>query len=151
LSGIELIVEALVPSAYVLASVLDTSTATTVRLPIQNPHYLLANGSEIAQNELIMKSYSLLVATIIAVVICASSFAQDKASLQPNATILSVLQGSSGKTVELRMQCGEKVGGKVEQVNDNVVLLSHLTGAEYFDGFVNVKVISAVVIRSAGK
>jgi hypothetical protein len=37
LSRIELIAEALVPSAYVLASVLDTSTATTVRLPIQNP------------------------------------------------------------------------------------------------------------------
>jgi hypothetical protein len=113
------------------------------------PHYLLANGSEITQNELSMKRYSLI--GIIVAVTCASSFAQDKASLQPNATILSVLQGSSGKTVELRMQCGEKVGGKVEQVNDNVVLLSHLTGAEYFDGFVNVKDISAVVIRSAGK
>jgi hypothetical protein len=113
------------------------------------PHYLLANGSEITQNELIMKRYSLI--AIIVAVTCASSFAQDKASLQPNATILSVLQGSSGKTVELRMQCGEKVGGKVEQVNDNIVLLSHLTGAEYFDGFVNVKDISAVVIRSAGK
>ncbi len=115
------------------------------------PYYLLANGSEITQNELIMKRYSLLVAIIVTTIICASSFAQDKASLQPNATILSVLQGNTGKTVELRMQCGEKVGGKVEQVNDNVVLLSHLTGAEYFDGFVNVKDISAVVIRSAGK
>jgi hypothetical protein len=114
------------------------------------PHYLLANGSEITQNELIMKRYSLLVAITVAVT-CASSLAQEKASLQPNATILSVLQGSTSKTVELRMQCGEKVGGKVEQVNDNVVLLSHLTGAEYFDGFVNVKDISAVVIRSAGK
>jgi hypothetical protein len=114
------------------------------------PHYLLANGLEITQKELIMKRYSLLVA-IITGVTCGSSFAQDKANLQPSATILSVLQGSSGKTVELRMQCGEKVGGKVEQVNDNVVLLSHLTGAEYFDGFVNVKDISAVVIRSAGK
>ena len=114
-------------------------------------NYLLVNRPEITQNALIMKSYSLFVAIIVTAVICASSFAQDKASLQPNATILSVLQGSSGKTVELRMQCGEKVGGKVEQVNDNVVLLSHLTGAEYFDGFVNVKDISAVVIRSAGK
>jgi hypothetical protein len=114
------------------------------------PHYLLANGSEITQNELIMKRYSLLVGTIVALT-CASSLAQDKASLQPNATVLSILQGNTSKTVDLRMQCGEKIGGKVEQVNDNVVLLSHLTGAEYFDGFVNVKDISAVVIRSAGK
>jgi len=115
------------------------------------PHYLLVNGSEIMENELIMKRYSLLSAIIITAVICASSFAQDKASLQPNATVLSILQGNTSKTGELRMQCGEKIGGKVEQVNDNVVLLSHLTGAEYFDGFVNVKDISAVVIRSAGK
>ena len=97
-----------------------------------------------------MRPYSLIVGIIVAVT-CASSLAQEKASLQPNASVLSVLQGNSGKTVELRMQCGEKIGGKVEQVNDNLVLLSRLTGAEYFDGFVNVKDISAVVIRSAAK
>jgi hypothetical protein len=111
---------------------------------------LLANQPEITQNERIMKPYSLIVGIIVAVT-CAGSLAQEKASLQPNATVLSVLQGNTGKTVELRMQCGEKIGGKVEQVNENLVLLSHLTGAEYFDGFANVKDISAVVIRSAAK
>jgi hypothetical protein len=113
-------------------------------------HYLLVNLPEITQNEPIMKHYSLLVG-IIFVAASVSTLAQDKATLQPNATILSVLQGNNGKNVELRMQCGEKIGGKVEQVNDNVVLLSRLTGAEYFDGVVNVKDISAVVTRSAGK
>ena len=97
-----------------------------------------------------MKYYSVLAATI-AVLASSTMFAQEKASLPSNATVLSVLQGNTGKTVELRMNCGEKIGGKVEQVNDSLVLLSHLTGAEYFDGFVNVKDISAVVIRSAGK
>jgi len=97
-----------------------------------------------------MRPYSLIVGIIVAVT-CASSLAQEKASLQPTANVLSLLQANTGKTVELRMQCGEKIGGKVEQVNDNLVLLSHLTGAEYFDGFVNVKDISAVVIRSAAK
>ena len=98
-----------------------------------------------------MKHYLLLVGIIFIAATCASTFAEDKATLQPNATILSVLQGNTGKNVELRMQCGEKIGGKVEQVNDNVVLLSRLTGAEYFDGVINVKDISAVVTRSAGK
>ncbi|PYJ20470.1 MAG: hypothetical protein DME92_09540 [Verrucomicrobia bacterium] len=112
--------------------------------------YLLANCSATRQNESIMKHYLLLIGFIVAVT-CSSLLAQEKASLQPNATILSILQGSTGKTVELRLNCGEKIGGKVEQVNDNLVLLSHLTGAEFFDGFVNVKDISAVVIRSAGK
>ena len=97
-----------------------------------------------------MKRYSSLI-IVIAALTCSSLLAQEKAALQPNATVLSVLQGNVGKTVELRMNCGEKIGGKVEQVNDNLVLLSHLTGAEYFDGFVNIKDISAVVIRSAGK
>ena len=98
-----------------------------------------------------MKYYSFLVGILFIAATCASTLAEDKATLQPNATILSVLQGNTGKNVELRMQCGEKIGGKVEQVNDNVVLLSRLTGAEYFDGVVNVKDISAVVTRSAGK
>jgi hypothetical protein len=114
-------------------------------------YYLLASRSATGQNDLIMKRYSLLVGIIVAAATCSSLLAQEKTSLQPNATILSILQGSTGKTVELRLNCGEKIGGKVEQVNDNLVLLSHLTGAEFFDGFVNVKDISAVVIRSAGK
>ena len=113
-------------------------------------NYLLVNRPEITQNELIMKRYSLLVAIIVAAVTCASSFAQDKASLQPNATVVSLLQGSAGKSVELHLRSGEKMGGKIAQVTDNVVHLSNLTGAEYFDAFVDVKDISAVV-RVAGK
>jgi hypothetical protein len=98
-----------------------------------------------------MKHYSLLVGIIVAVVTCSSLRAQEKPTLQPNATVLSILQGNVGKAVELRLHGGEKIGGKVEQVSDNVVLLSRLTGAEFFDGFVNIKDVSAVIIRSAGK
>ena len=98
-----------------------------------------------------MKRYSLLIAIIITAVICASSFAQDKASLQPNATVVSLLQGSAGKSVELHLRSGEKMGGEIAQVTDNIVHLSNLTGAEYFDAFVDVKDISAVVVRAAGK
>ena len=107
----------------------------------------LSNQAEQA----LMKSYSLLIGITVATITCSTLIAQEKVTLQPNATILSILQGSTGKTVELRLNSGEKIGGKVEQVNDNLVLLSHLTGAEFFDGFVNAKDISAVVIRSAGK
>jgi hypothetical protein len=113
--------------------------------------YMLANRRGITQNERIMKFHLLLIGMVMVVLACSSLRAQEKASLQPNATVLTILQGNTGKTVELRMTCGEKIGGKVEQVNDNVVLLSHLTGAEYFDGFVNMKDISAVIVRTAGK
>jgi hypothetical protein len=114
-------------------------------------NYLLVNRPEIAQNELIMKRYSLLVGMIITTVTCASSFAQDKASLQSNATVVSLLQGSAGKSVELHLRSGEKMGGKIAQVTDNIVHLSNLTGAEYFDAFVDMKDISAVVVRVGGR
>jgi len=114
-------------------------------------NYLLVNRPQITQNALIMKRYSLIFVVILTAVICASSFAQDKASLQSNATIVTLLQGSAGKSVELHLRSGEKMGGKVAQVTDNIVHLSNLTGAEYFEAFVDVKDISAVVVRVAGK
>ena len=43
------------------------------------------------------------------------------------------------------------MGGKVSQVNENMVHLSSLTGAEYFDAFVDVKDVSAVIVRVAGR
>ena len=97
-----------------------------------------------------MKRYLLLIGFIVAAV-CSSLSAQNKIGLQSNATVLGILQGSAGKTVELHLNSGEKIGGKVEKVTDNVVHLSHLTGAEFFDAFVDGKDISAVVIRTGGK
>ena len=113
--------------------------------------YLLANRNAVGQNQSIMKRYSLLLGIIIAAVACSSLLAQEKVALQPNATVLSILQGNAGKSVELHLRSGEKVGGKVGQVTDNIVYLSHLTGAEFYDAFVDVKDISAVVIRAGGK
>ena len=90
---------------------------------------------------LLMKRCLFLLGFIVAAV-CSSLSAQ---------TVLSILQENTGKTVELHLQAGDKIGGKVEQINENVVHLSHLTGAEFFDAFVNVSDISAVVIRTGGK
>ena len=47
-------------------------------------------------NELIMKRYSIVIGVIVAVT-CSSLVAQEKASLQPNATVLSILQGTPAK------------------------------------------------------
>jgi hypothetical protein len=49
------------------------------------------------------------------------------------------------------LEIWRKMGGKVSQVSENTVHLSALTGAEYFDAFVDAKDISAVVVRVAGK
>jgi hypothetical protein len=98
-----------------------------------------------------MKRYSLPPGIIVAAIACSSLPAQEKPAIQPNATVLSILQGNAGKAVELHLRSGEKIGGKVGQVTDNIVYLSHLTGAEFFDAFVDVKDISAVVIRAGGR
>ena len=114
-------------------------------------HYLLANRAEITQNELIMKLYSFLVVILITTLACATSSAQDKTGLQANASVAGILQGSAGKSVELHLRSGEKMGGKVAQVTDNIVHLSNLTGAEYFDAFIDMKDVSAVVVRVVGR
>jgi hypothetical protein len=88
---------------------------------------------------------------IISLVVCASSFAEDKPAPQSNASVAGILQGSTGKSVELHLRSGEKMGGKVAQVTDSVVHLSNLTGAEYFDAFVDMKDVSAVVVRVGGR
>jgi hypothetical protein len=98
-----------------------------------------------------MRRYSLLVGIIVAAIACSNLFAQEKTGIQANATILSILQGNAGKSVELHLRSGEKIGGRVGQVTDNIVYLSHLTGAEFFDAFIDVKDVSAVVIRAGGR
>jgi len=98
-----------------------------------------------------MKRYSLLLGITVAAIACSSLPAQEKPAVLPNATVLSILQASAGKSVELHLRSGEKVGGRVGQVTDNIVYLSHLIGAEFFDALVDVKDISAVVIRAAGR
>ncbi len=60
----------------------------------------------------------------------------------------SVLQHQVGQSVELRMRSGEKIGGKLEKVNEKVAHLTQLTGAEYFEAAVAVEDIAAVVVRA---
>ena len=77
-----------------------------------------------------------------------SAFAQTKLELQPSDTLQTVLEKQIGQTVELRMKSGEKIGGKLEKISDKLVLLSALTGADYFDGVVVIDHIAAVVVRA---
>ena len=98
-----------------------------------------------------MKHYSILFAVFIAALTRSSLPAQEKAALQPTATVAGILQGSTGKSVELLLRSGEKMGGKVAQVTDNIVHLSNLTGAEYFDAFIDVKDVTAAIIRTGGR
>jgi hypothetical protein len=122
-----------------------------LRLPIQNQALFARKSRSNHAEGFVMKRYSPLLVIVIAALTCCSLLAQEKAALQPNVSVLSVLQGNAGKTVELHLRSGEKMGGKVSQVSENTVHLSALTGAEYFDAFVDAKDISAVVVRVTGR
>lgn len=97
-----------------------------------------------------MKRSSLLTVLAFAFV-CSGLFAQTKIDLQPSDTIVSILQRNTGQIVELRMKCGEKIGGKVEKVGDKLVHLSQLTGAEFFDAAVDTADVAAVIVRTKSK
>ena len=59
-----------------------------------------------------MKRYSLLLGIIVAAIACSSLPAQEKPAVLPNATVLSILQASAGKSVELHLRSGEKSEGE---------------------------------------
>ena len=78
---------------------------------------------------------------------CLNILAQGKIDLQSSDTVHVILEKNIGGMVELRMESGEKIGGKVEKVGDKLVHLSQLSGAEFYDAAVDLGAISAVIVR----
>ena len=75
-------------------------------------------------------------------------FAADgKLEIKDDDSVKQILARQVGQVVELRLGSGEKIGGKVEKVGANVVHLSALTGMEFFEAFVDIESVSAVVVR----
>jgi hypothetical protein len=74
----------------------------------------------------------------------ADSLAPDK-----DATQAAILASQVGKTVELHLSSGEKIGGEVASVGEDLVHLTSLTGMEMFEATVTIDDIAAVVVRSA--
>ena len=67
------------------------------------------------------KSFLLLALLVFAT---AGSFGQSALDLQPNDSMQTILQRQVGQPVELRMNSGENMGGKLEKVNDKLAHLS---------------------------
>ncbi len=82
----------------------------------------------------------------------ASLFAADgKLELKDEDFVKNILERQIGLVVELRLGSGEKIGGKVEKVGENLVHLTQITGAEFFEAVVDLESISAVVVRAKTK
>ena len=94
----------------------------------------------------------LLSLSIVFVFVCSEVSAQGTgakpATTSSSDTIAAVLQKNVGQSVELHLNSGEKVGGKVDSVGSAVVHLTQVTGMEMFDADVNIADISAVFVRA---
>jgi len=93
----------------------------------------------------------LLVTIAMLAMSAATVFSQAKVELQQGDTMKSVLERNVGQVVDLRMKSGEKIGGKLEKVTDKLAHISQMTGAEFFDGVIDIDSIAAVAVRTKAK
>lgn len=77
-----------------------------------------------------------------------TGFAEGKVDFQTSDTVKTVLDRQAGQKVELRLNSGEKIAGKVEKVGEKTVHLSGITGQEFFDAVVVLEEVSAVLVRT---
>ena len=68
--------------------------------------------------------------------------------LKPAATMKSLLTDSIGKRVVLRLESSEEMEGTVSTVGEHLVHISKLSKRDFFDAFVSIDRISAVIIRA---
>lgn len=96
-----------------------------------------------------MKLFSRLL--VVVVLGLSSVRAEGPIELKPDDSVASILRRQSGQVVELRLVSGEKIGGKVEKVGENLVHLIQLAGQEFFEAAIDLESVSAVVVRSKSK
>jgi len=70
-----------------------------------------------------------------------------KYELKPAATMKTLLTDSIGKRVVLRLESGEEMEGTVTVVGERLVHISKLSKRDFFDAFVSIDRISAVIVR----
>ena len=76
-----------------------------------------------------------------------ASAAEVKYELKPAATMKTLLADSLGKRVVLRLESSEEMEGTVTTVGEHLVHISKLSRRDFFDAFVSIDRISAVIIR----
>ena len=76
------------------------------------------------------------------------SVAQEKPSFNPSINLKDNLASNVGKRVSLMTCSGESLEGTIEKVGDHFVLISKLSGKDYFDALVRIDEVRAVVFRA---
>src|SRR5574337_167447 len=71
-----------------------------------------------------------------------------KYDMKPATTMKALLTDAIGKRVILRLESSEEREGTVSVVGEHLVHLSKLAKRDFFDAFVGIDRISAVIIRA---
>jgi hypothetical protein len=89
----------------------------------------------------------------IAVILTSSTAlrAADASPVDLTDNMHAVLERQSGKVVEVRLKNGDKISGKVADVGDKLLHISQITGQEFFDAFIDVKDVTAVIYKAREK
>ncbi len=80
----------------------------------------------------------------------APAFAQEAAKLGASGDepVRSTLEALKKKPVTLRLGTGEEITGTVAEIGDNAVLISGLSGKDFYDALVLFDSISAVIYKA---
>ncbi len=74
---------------------------------------------------------------------------QSTASAANPGSIRQALEQQLGKHAKLKLVSGQDVEGKVTEVSDEVVVVSELTGMEFFGATVRLDQVAAVIVRTS--
>jgi len=69
-------------------------------------------------------------------------------AFKSGTTIRSLLTDSVGKRVGVRLDSREELEGTVTAVGDQLVQISKLAGRDYYDAYVSIDRISAVILKT---
>ncbi len=99
-----------------------------------------------------MKARCIFISAILAlglfIVSPAVTLAQDKPAFNPSISLKDNLASNVGKRVSLMISSGESVEGTIEKVGDHFVLISKLSGKDFYDALVRIDEVRAVVFRA---
>lgn len=92
--------------------------------------------------------HRLLVVTILltSLILAQGAFAGGLA-LKAGDTVQKILEAHKGKRITLRLTGGGELSGKVRSVTKELVQLGELSNQEFFDGIVEIRKVSAIIVR----
>lgn len=76
------------------------------------------------------------------------TLAQEKPAFNPAISLKDNLATNVGRRVSLTMGTGESVEGTLEKVGDHFVLVSKLSGKDFYDALIRIDDIKAVIFKA---